>query len=163
MRPLLRTIALATVTACASTGGTAGSLDQPVSRLGIYEFSASVEGRPISGRLHVRPDTILVESPNGDCGQATSDARFFNVGCRATEVVTSTENRVATGGAILKFDRGNPGQGAKWAGNMPVRKRREVCARYEVRNGREVCAGMKTETYETTEPRSGPVQMRRVQ
>lgn len=162
MRPLLPTIALATLTACASTGGTAGSPDQPGSRLGIYEFSASVEGRPITGRLHVRPDTILVESPNGDCGQATSDARFFNVGCRGTEVLTSAENRVVSG-AILKFDRGNPGQGAKWAGNMPVRKRREVCARYEVRNGREVCAGMKTETYETTEPRSGPVQMRKVQ
>jgi hypothetical protein len=162
MRPLLRTIALATLTACASTGGTAGSPAQTESRLGIYEFSAIVEGRPISGRLHVRPDTILVESPNGDCGQATSDARFFNVGCRGTEVLTSAENRVVSG-AILKFDRGNPAQGAKWAGNMPVRKRREVCARYEVRNGREVCAGMKTETYETTEPRSGPVQMRKVQ
>ena len=162
MRPLIHTLALATLTACASTGGTAGSPAQSESRLGIYEFSAIVEGRPISGRLHVRPDTILVESPSGDCGQATSDARFFNVGCRGTEVLTSSENRVVSS-AILKFDRGNPGQGAKWTGNMPVRKRREVCARYEVRNGREVCAGMKTETYETTEPRSGPVQMRKVQ
>lgn len=162
MRSLLPAIALATLIACASTGGTAGRTDQPVSRLGIYEFSASVNGRPVSGRLHVRPDTILVESGNGDCGQATSDARFFNVGCRSTEVLTSAENRVVSG-AILKFDRGNPSQGAKWAGNVPVRKRREVCARYEVRNGREVCAGRKTETYETSEPRSGPVQMRKVQ
>ena len=161
MKPAVAFLTLAAL-ACASTGQTASRQEPPVSRLGIYEFSASVEGRPISGRLHVRPDTILVESENGDCGQATSDARFFNVGCRGTEVLTSTENRVVTG-AILKFDRGNPGQGAKWAGNMPVRKRREVCARYEVRNGREVCAGMKTETYEVTEPRSGPVQMRRVQ
>ena len=156
MRLLLATIGLATLAACASSSQTSVSQDPPVSRLGIYEFSASVEGRPVRGRLHVRPDTILVESVNGDCGQATSDARFFNVGCRGMGTLTSTS-------AILKFDRGNPGQGAKWAGNVPVRKRREVCARYEVRNGREVCAGMKVETYEVTEPKSGPVQMRRVQ
>ena len=162
MKPAVTFLTIAAFAACATAGRTSVSQDPVASRLGFYEFSASVDGRPISGRLHVRPDTILVESENGDCGQATSDARFFNVGCRGTEVLTSTENRVVTG-AILRFDRGNPGQGAKWGGNMPVRKRREVCARYEVRNGREVCAGMKSETYEATEPRSGPVQVRRVQ
>jgi hypothetical protein len=162
MKPAVGSLSFAALAACASSGQTSASQELPVSRLGIYEFSASIEGRPVSGRLHVRPDTILVESETSDCGQVTSDARTFNVGCRGTEVTTSDQNRAVTG-AILKFDRGNPGQGAKWAGNMPVRKRREVCARYEVRNGREVCAGMKTETYEATEPRSGPVQVRRVQ
>jgi hypothetical protein len=118
-------------------------------------------GAVVSGKLHVLPDTILVESKSGDCGPVTGDSRFFRVGCRATSVYTADQNR-GVGGALLMFDRGNPGQGAKWAGNYPVQKRREVCARYEVRNGREVCAAMKAETYETLEPKSGPVQMRRV-
>jgi hypothetical protein len=119
-------------------------------------------GRAVSGRLRVLPDTILVDSESGDCGRVTSDSRFFNVSCRSMDVLTMDQNRAVTG-AILKFDRGNPGQGAKWVGNLPVQRRRQVCAQYEVRNGREVCASMKTETYEDLEPKTGPVQVRRVQ
>lgn len=150
MRPVLYIPALATLAACASAGSTAGNPEPLATRQGIYDFSASIEGRFVRGKLNVLPDTILVESESGDCGQVTSDSRFFRVGCGSANW------------ALLTFDRGNPGQGAKWVGKLPVQRRREVCARYEVRSGREVCVARKTETYAELESRSGPVQMRRV-
>ena len=150
MKSVLPILAFATLAACSSAGGTAGSPEPRATRQGIYDFSASIQGSLVRGKLNVLSDTILVDAENGDCAAVTGNSRFFRVGCRSLDW------------ALLMFDRGNPGQGAKWEGNVPVQRRREVCARYEVRNGREVCAAMKSETYTALEPRSGPVQMRRV-
>jgi len=161
MKPLICVAALASVVGCASGGRTPANSESTAMREGIYEYSASIQGTTVRGRLHVLTDTILVDSESGECGAVTSDANNFRVACRGTTVVTMDQGR-ALGGALLVFDRGNPRQGAKWVGNFPVQKRRQVCERYEVRQGREVCASMKNETYEELEPRSGPVQVRRV-
>jgi len=161
LRHWLAFLTLFTQAACASAAKTAAASTAPVTRGGIYEFSASIEGRTVRGMLHVSGDTALVDSDGRDCGIANWDSRFINVTCQSTSVVTQSQ-RYAVSGAILKFDRGNPSLGAKWVGNLPVLKRREVCARYEVRNGREVCVARRSESYETLEPKSGPVQVRKV-
>ena len=161
MKPLIGVAALASVVGCASGSRSPAKSETTAAREGIYEYSASIQGTTVRGKLHVLPDTILVDSESGECGAVTGDVRNFRVGCRGTTVVTMDQGR-ALGGALLVFDRGNPGQGAKWVGNFPVQKRRQVCERYEVRQGREVCASTKIESYEVLEPKSGPIQMRRI-
>jgi hypothetical protein len=160
MRPVVPFFVFAAVAACATGGAPRTNLQQPLSSLGTYEFSASIRGQMVTGTLYVRPDTILV---GGDCSRSVSDSRFFNVGCSTAPVTTSAESKTQGIGALLRFDRGNPDQGAKWSGNIPVQKRREVCARYETRDGRQVCASKTYETYVELQSTSGPVQMRRVQ
>ena len=154
MRPLGVLFSLALLTACASAGKPAQTDEsQRATREGIYEFSAVIQGVVVRGKLHVLPDTILVDSEQGDCGAAGWESRYLRVGCRSTAVASGT---------FLLFDRENPGLAPKWSGYVAVKKRREVCDRYEVRQGREVCAARKIETYEEPERRSGPVQVRRV-
>jgi hypothetical protein len=106
---------------------------------------------------------MLVDSDGGDCTQVESETRIFAIGCQNAPVTRFNQNREEVPGALLWFDRGNPGQNAKWSGNIPVQKRREACARYETRDGRQVCVSKTYETYVELESTSGPVQMRRVQ
>jgi hypothetical protein len=160
MKPVLALLTLASLHACAGSGKPVTSDSRPT-REEIYEFTASILGTVVRGKLHVLTDTVLIDSEAGDCGTVTGDSRFIRVGCRSTTVVT-TDQSFRMSGAVLSFDRGNPGQGAKWVGNFPVQKRRQVCERYETRQGREVCASTRIESYEELEPRSGPVQVRRL-
>jgi hypothetical protein len=43
-----------------------------------------------------------------------------------------------------------------------VQRQRDVCAQYAIRDGRQVCVLTKTEMYETTESRTGNLQVRKL-
>lgn len=92
----------------------------------------------------------------GEChGQSPRDCRPV-VGAPDQNAI-----RYVCTGVLLTFDRRNPALRSKWSTSVTVRRRREVCARSEVRNGREVCVQRAVETYEAREPKSGTLQVRR--
>jgi hypothetical protein len=72
---------------------------------------------------------------------------------------TTSEAQYYCGGAWLAFNRQNP-LFAKWYATMEVPRRRQVCNRYETRNGQRVCVSQVSETYYVTQTRSGGVQVR---
>lgn len=105
--------------------------------------------------MRVDADTMIVDIENRDCRgitaprQSQQRTEVFRFGC--------------TGGLLFTFDRRNPVRSSTWTASVPVRRRRQVCAERAVRDGREVCIRQEFETYETTESRSGTLQVRRVQ
>lgn len=152
-RPLFTVATLATFTACASAGNTAASRAAQGPIEGAYEFFASVPGgQRVVGKFHVVADTIVFDQSN-DCSSKLSPPGPF--------VAPHDRNfvRYSCNGVVLDFDRRNPVQSSKWYAGLLVRRQREVCAQYAVQNGREVCVRNKTETYETTESRSGKLQV----
>jgi len=151
-RPLFAIVTLATFTACASARNTTASREATGPIDGTYEFFASVTGQRVEGTVHVVADTILFD-PGNDCSSNLSPPGPF-VAPRDYNFV-----RYSCNGVVLDFDRRNPVQSSKWFAGVLVRRQREVCAQYAVQNGRQVCLRNRTETYETTESRSGKLQV----
>lgn len=153
MRFLLSILTAATLAACASAGSSTASREVPGSVEGTYEFFASVPEQHLRGTLRVHPDTMFVDIDDARCAYAAGlpnnqgDQNVFRFGC---------------GGAMLTFDRRNPVQFSKWSATIQVPRRREVCARYDTVNGRQVCVSRTTETYYVAENRSGGIQLRRL-
>ena len=156
-RPLSSILTLTTLLACASTGNGTGSRETHGPIEGTYEFFASIPGQHLRGKLRVVADTILFDTRN-DCGSiALPTGRMFINGRDATDIPYGCK------GALLTFNRRNPTQGSKWLASVSVQKRRETCSQFVMRNGREVCSRTRIETYESTESRSGILQVRRSQ
>lgn len=154
MRPLFAILTLAMLNACASGGSATVSSQARGPAEGSFEFFASVPGQHVRGILHVGADTMIVADvvgagclPSVWIRQVQRDPNVFYYGC--------------SGGLLITFDRRNLVQLSKWSFSMPVQRRREVCAERAVRNGREVCVRTEIETYETTESRSGALQVKR--
>ena len=105
--------------------------------------------------MRVIGDTIIVDPMADYCRPAAGvpDALAILYSCTGSGNVESVQ---------LRIDRRNPAQLSKWTARYRVQRRREVCTQYAVRDGRQVCVQMTTETYETIEPRSGTLQLRRV-
>lgn len=123
---------------------------------GEYDYVANLPGQQVRGRIRVVGDTIIVD-PIGDyCrpGTGVPDPLAIRYSCNGAGDVESI---------LLRFDRRNPAQLSRWTAMYRVQRRREICTQYAVRDGRQVCVQMITETYETIEPRSGTLQVRRVQ
>src|SRR6186713_1185127 len=152
MRPLFAILTLATVIACASAGNPTVS-SQRLAAEGSYEFFASVAGQHVRGILRVGADTMIVAEvagagclPSAWIRQEQRDPHVFYYGCT---------------GLLITFDRRDLVQLSKWSSSIPVQKRREVCTERVLRNGREVCSRTSIQTYETTESRSGTLQVKR--
>jgi hypothetical protein len=152
MRPLFAILTLATLNACASAGNST-VIPEARENEGAYEFFASVPGQHVRGILHVGADTMIIADvagagclPSVWVRQVQRDPHVFNYYCT---------------GLLIRFDRRDLVQLSKWSFSMPVQRRREVCAERVVRNGREVCSRTRIETYETTESRSGALQVKR--
>jgi hypothetical protein len=139
---------LATLSACVSARHTTTGRETPELLEGTYEFVASVAGQRVVGKVHVVENTILFDQGN-DCSSNFSPPGAF--------VAPRDDNfiRYSCNGVVLDFDRRNPVQSSKWFAGLLVQRQRQVCAQYAVQNGRQVCIRNRTETYETTESRSG--------
>ena len=137
-----------TTTAVAATAGS--SLE------GVYDYVANLPGQQVRGRLHIMGDTVTVE-PMADYCRPTvraPDPLAFHYSCNGPGSYESIQ---------LRIDRRNPAQLSKWSARYRVQRQREVCLRYEMRGGQQVCVQTQRETYETEESRSGTLQVRRVQ
>jgi hypothetical protein len=146
----------ATLAACASGGGGAAVARAPAGPIeGTYEYFASIPGQQVRGSLRVGDDTIVVVPDADYCRPVvgTPDPIVIRYTCNGPGRFESL---------MLTLDRRNPAQFSKWAATFRVQRRREVCAQYAVQGGRQVCVRTETQTYETTESRSGSLQVRRV-
>lgn len=143
-----RTTETSTTTAVAATAS--GPIE------GEYDYVANLPGQQIRGRMHVIGDTVTIDPMADYCRPAVGvpDPLAIHYTCNGPGNVESIQ---------LRIDRRNPVQLSKWTARYRVQRRREVCTQYAVRDGRQVCVQMTTETYETIEPRSGTLQVRRVQ
>jgi hypothetical protein len=151
-----RWIAVACIVLNACGGSRSAPSDQapPAASEGRYEFSATTPSQVIRGTVRVSSDAMDVqfETP------CQSDAAMRGV---PSGMPSSTSvARYNCGGAWLTFDRRNPSS-AKWFASVQLPRRREVCARYETQNGRQVCVSRSTETYYINETRTGVIQVRR--
>ncbi|HEX6943798.1 MAG TPA: hypothetical protein VF128_12785 [Gemmatimonadaceae bacterium] len=136
-----------TAVAAAATGGPAE---------GDYDYVANLPGQQVRGRMRVVGDTVLVDPVADYCRPTVGvpDPLAIRYTCNGPGNIESVE---------LRIDRRNPAQLSKWTAAYRVQRRREVCTQYAIRDGRQVCVQMNTETYETIESRSGTLQVRRVQ
>jgi hypothetical protein len=144
-----------TVLACASASGSRESSAPAGPIEGTYEYTANLPGAQVRGTMRVVRDTVLVDPMADYCRPA--------VGVPDQLAIRYTCNGPGTYEQIqLRIDRRNPVQLSKWSATFRVQRRREVCTLYAVRDGRQVCVQTQTETYETTESRSGTLQVRRM-
>ena len=141
--------------ACGGGGRTRTETVAPAGpREGVYEYLANLPSQQVRGTLRVAADTITVDPTSDYCriNLGPPDPLSIKYTCTGTGSYESIQ---------LVIDRRNPAQLSKWIANFRVTRRREVCAQYAVRDGRQVCVQTTTETYETTESRSGTLQIRR--
>jgi hypothetical protein len=136
-----------------ATTAVAATASGPVE--GEYEYTANLPGQQVRGRMRVAGDTVIVDAMTDYCRPALGvpDPMAIHYTCNGTGNLESI---------LLRIDRRNPVQLSKWTARYRVQRRREVCTQYAVRDGRQVCVQMTTETYEAIEPRSGTLQVRRV-
>ncbi len=142
--------------ACASSGKTAANMEPAGPIEGTYEYIANIPGQQVRGKLRVLGDTMLVEADNDYCRPSTGvpSPLFIRYVCNGPGSFESLG---------LTLDRRNPVQFSKWYASFRVMKQRQVCTRYAVQpDGRQVCVQSGTETYETSESKSGTLQVRRI-
>jgi hypothetical protein len=99
-------------------------------------------------------------------GEASVDSEIGY--CRSDPLQTSLESRrfiCETGHEFQNLtyiiDLHNPLNRSRWRATVQQTRQRQVCVRYEVRNGRQVCVQYRTETYEVTVPVGGPLTFNR--
>lgn len=142
------------------TGGCSGAGPQPQTAVpagpieGTYEYLVALPNQQVRGTLRVTGDTALVDPVSDYCRPTLGPPDPLSI--KYTCTGTGTYEQIQ-----LNIDRRNPMQLSKWAATFRVTRRREVCAQYAVRDGRQVCVQTTTETYETTETRNGTLQVRR--
>lgn len=154
MRCRLSILMLAMLTACASRNAT--PREPAEASGGTYAFSASTPNQLIRG-------TVLVGSAGTSVQFETACQPEATVRARPSGMPSSTSvMSYYCSGSWLTFDRRNPAT-AKWYASVEMLRRREVCARYETQNGRQVCVSRTTESYSVFETRTGGIQVRRVQ
>lgn len=152
-----RWIAVTAFIALSACGGSrsAPTVEAPsASREGLYEFSASTPNQVIQGTIRLGSEALDVQFAT-PC-QPEAKTRGMPSGMPSSTSVS----RYYCSGTWLTFDRRNP-TSAKWFSLVELPRRREVCARYETQNGRQVCVSRSTETYYVNESRSGVIQVRR--
>src|SRR5687767_6009852 len=155
MKHRMAVLAIPVLWACASSGNQPPVSVAPSGPIeGTYEYLANLPSLQVRGTLRIVGDTVLVEPLTDYCRPTVGPPDPFAI--KYTCTGTGTYEQIQ-----LTIDRRNPMQLSKWHATMRVQRRREVCAQYAVRDGRQVCVQMTTETYETTETRSGNLQVRR--
>ena len=149
-------LSMAAVGGWASSGtSTTTTAREPAGSVeGTYDYTAILPGQQVTGKLRVLGDTIMVMPTNDYCQPVT--------GTPSPLVIRYTCNGPGRFESMtLTLDRRNPAQFSKWAASFRVQKSRQVCIRYEMRSGQQVCAQTGYEPYEDVESRSGTLQVRR--
>ena len=152
-------VSAALLTACASSGG--GSRTAPTTESspdvleGTYQFTAGTPNQIIRGSLRVTDDQMGVQFETA-C-QSEVGPQPFPRGMPSS----TSFRRYYCSGAWLMFDNRNP-RSAKWYATVQLPRQRQVCVRYETRNGRQVCGEQGSETYFVYETRSGGIQVQKV-
>ncbi len=146
--------ALIVVTAC---GGSRSSptVEAPSPAEGTYEFVANTPTQVIRGTVNLTSSGVGVQFEAPCQPQVTPQPRPRAMPSAGALAIYQCS------GAWLTFDKSNPSS-AKWYANIQQPHQREVCARYDTVNGRQVCASRTTETYYVNESRSGGIQVRRI-
>jgi len=154
MRRWVTVLSTAFAAGCASSGTNATTRAPTGPIEGTYDYTATLPGQQVTGKLRVLGDTIIV--------MPTSDYCQPVIGTPSPLVIRYSCNGPGRFESMtLTLDRRNPAQFSKWAANFRVQKQRQVCVRYEMRNGQQVCAQTGYEPYEDIESRSGSLQVRR--
>ena len=154
MRRRVSLLWMALIAGCASSGGTTTAREPSGPIEGTYDYTATLPGQQVTGKLRVLGDTIIVMPTNDYCQPVveTPSPLVIRYTCNGPGRYESM---------TLTLDRRNPAQFSKWAARFRVQKQRQVCVRYEMRNGQQVCAQTGYEPYEAVESRSGTLQVRR--
>jgi hypothetical protein len=151
---LTAALTLPGLAACASSGSQPPVTTAPSGPIeGNYEYMASLPSMQVRGTLRIVGDTVLVETTDY-CRPTVAPPDPFSI--KYTCTGSGTYEQIQ-----LTIDRRNPVQLSKWLATFRVQRRREVCVQYAVRDGRQVCVQTTTETYETTDTRSGNLQVRK--
>ena len=150
-------IAIATLLVFVACGGSGSSPETAAPRgpiEGTYEYVANLPSQQVRGTLQMVGDTVLVSPMSDYCRplMAPPDPLSIKYTCQGAGSYEQIQ---------LTIDRRNPVQLSKWSATFRVQRRRDVCVQYATRDGRQVCVQTTTETYETTERRSGNLQVRR--
>jgi hypothetical protein len=152
------------VLACGGSRSTVDSEAAPPV-VGVFAIVAAIPGRHITGTLQVEADSITFR-PESNCSGGYRPPASTGFGATQTwnakHSLGQTRIRFGCDVAILEFDKRNPSQSPRWVSSVSVPKQRQVCTNYVTRNGRQVCESTRTETYDTTESRSGAIQVRRI-
>ena len=148
------TMACMVVFGCGGSRGTP-AVEAPSSLDGLYEFSATTPNQNIRGNLRSTSEGLGIQFETACQPEVTTRGRPRGMPSNTSVAIYYCS------GAWLTFDRRNPAT-AKWYATVDLPRRREVCARYETQNGRQVCVSRATETYYVPESRSGGIQVRRV-
>lgn len=149
-------LACAALTACASAGGTSETpVTSAVPVEGTYEYIANLPGQQVRGKMHFVGDTIVVEPVADYCRPTvrSPDPLAIHYTCNGPGSFEQIQ---------LRIDRRSPVQLSKWSASYRVQRQREVCTQYAVRDGRQVCVQTRTEMYETTDSRTGNLQVRKL-
>jgi hypothetical protein len=142
------------VAACGGSGARPETLVPVGSVEGAYEYLANLPGQQVRGTLQFIGDTVLVSPAAEYCRpESAHDPVYIHYSCPGSGSVE---------GILLRIARRNPLQLSRWSAGLRVQRQRQVCRRYEMRAGRQVCAETGTETYETTESRGGTLLVQRV-
>lgn len=149
-------LAVPLLAACGGSSGPKPETAAPSASIeGTYEYLVNLPTQQVRGTLRVTADTMLVDPVSDYCRLVLGppDPLYIKYTCQGTETYEQL---------TLTIDRRNPAHLSKWAATFRVTRRREVCLQYAMRDGRQVCVQMSTEPYETTESRSGTLQLRRL-
>jgi hypothetical protein len=122
---------------------------------GIYEFVANLPNQQVRGTISVIGDTITVDPVSDHCRPlaAPPDPLFIKYSCQGTGSYEELR---------LSIDRRKPVQLSRWVASYRVTRTRQICIAYSTRNGQRTCVQTQTETYETTDTRTGNLQLRLV-
>lgn len=149
-------LAVPLLAACGGSATTKPETAAPSASIeGRYEYTVMLPTQQVRGTLHVTADTIVVDPVSDYCRVAIGppDPLYIKYTCQGTGTYEQL---------TLTLDRRNPMQLSRWGATFRVTRRREVCVQYAMRDGRQVCVLTQSETYETTESRSGILQVRRL-
>ena len=146
---------LGAVMACASSGvPREWSMADDV---GSYRFEERVstgdglQSMVLEGVFTVRRDTVVVDATPGPC-------RYDRRSTRGGAFVYNCAD------VTLRFDRDDPVRRSTYTVTVTVRTQRTVCVRYATSaTGQRFCAQTRVEESESSAPRSGPLNPRRVE
>lgn len=117
-------------------------------RDGLYDFVARTGNYDLRGKLLWASGEASIDSEIGYCriDPMHTDPQTIRYQCESGNDLRSL---------VYIIDRNFPLNRSRWRASITQTRQRQVCARYETRNNRQVCVQWRTETYEVSVPVGG--------